>query len=69
MITFASSLMSEPSPDFKGIKTRQFRRPFGRCRSEPSPDFKGIKTSRASSSVPFWFTSEPSPDFKGIKTS
>ncbi|WP_409626615.1 hypothetical protein [Tepidimonas sp.] len=36
---------SEPSPDFKGIKTRRSGFSFvGFGGSEPSPDFKGIKT-------------------------
>ncbi|WP_409626815.1 hypothetical protein [Tepidimonas sp.] len=39
--------MSEPSPDFKGIKTGQTVRYSTRPHvSEPSPDFKGIKTLR-----------------------
>ncbi|WP_409626575.1 hypothetical protein [Tepidimonas sp.] len=37
--------MSEPSPDFKGIKTSPPGAEVYRCMgSEPSPDFKGIKT-------------------------
>ncbi|WP_409626609.1 hypothetical protein [Tepidimonas sp.] len=38
---------SEPSPDFKGIKTRPTRRLSSGTLSEPSPDFKGIKTAPA----------------------
>ncbi|WP_409626653.1 hypothetical protein [Tepidimonas sp.] len=43
---FLRQLTSEPSPDFKGIKTSS-RRTYASVSfaSEPSPDFKGIKTS------------------------
>ncbi|WP_409626531.1 hypothetical protein [Tepidimonas sp.] len=36
--------LSEPSPDFKGIKTITLERDLAFGVSEPSPDFKGIKT-------------------------
>ncbi|WP_409626569.1 hypothetical protein [Tepidimonas sp.] len=39
---------SEPSPDFKGIKTRPLAWDVATANlSEPSPDFKGIKTGPA----------------------
>ncbi|WP_409626607.1 hypothetical protein [Tepidimonas sp.] len=61
-------MRSEPSPDFKGIKTvLQRLNAAADDGSEPSPDFKGIKTlDRIRRWLLPW--SEPSPDFKGIKT-
>ncbi|WP_409626536.1 hypothetical protein [Tepidimonas sp.] len=46
MIPYASAVSaSEPSPDFKGIKTLPRIRVYLPVdASEPSPDFKGIKT-------------------------
>ncbi|WP_409626649.1 hypothetical protein [Tepidimonas sp.] len=60
---------SEPSPDFKGIKTKRSSAYLTSCWwSEPSPDFKGIKTTRHTGGLDSLGGSEPSPDFKGIKT-
>ncbi|WP_409626645.1 hypothetical protein [Tepidimonas sp.] len=45
MNSIAADSLSEPSPDFKGIKTLLHSRScLSRQLSEPSPDFKGIKT-------------------------
>ncbi|WP_409626519.1 hypothetical protein [Tepidimonas sp.] len=60
--------MSEPSPDFKGIKTRGWR-----CSSQPGcgPNqaliSKGLRLHHAAVRA-LVLLSEPSPDFKGIKT-
>ncbi|WP_409626538.1 hypothetical protein [Tepidimonas sp.] len=60
--------MSEPSPDFKGIKTGFGVHGARDLVSEPSPDFKGIKTPQNHAKPEPLGLSEPSPDFKGIKT-
>ena len=38
-------LLSQDSPEFKGIKTQRLKRDFPVFGSQDSPEFKGIKTT------------------------
>jgi hypothetical protein len=68
MVYYTPTCRSNPSPDFKGIKTIAGDVKEHFHGSNPSPDFKGIKT--VPTMTPRQGTrSNPSPDFKGIKTS